>query len=382
MSDNVMIEAKNIKKYYVPRTAVIYFTESELTVSDNLSKLLVEHTRFFQIGSHDFDYDDYVDKPLDKNRFKKEFFNWIDPIKKNIYKPSVFFNQAAGRKIIDELKNYDLVVVVLKSSKQNSIDYVSYLIDVLKKYDVFAFHYMIDSFILPINGKKQVDKLIQKISKNHQIHVSIKEESVVEAYKQATISNRNYYINLYTNDLIESFLSPFLDPVKNPDLFPRVKGIFYQNQRNFESKVITSIGYSDVKKDHLDLALIQALANPIFYGAFRAANTFIVNVKTPYWTPGMLERINFILNNVIGDGKNFIVSSYVGAYSYDVYCQVSIMAINVDEHRLIRDTSKISDYVKHILNQVSKSNDLFREQVTEELLLEGQIEILDDPYDK
>ena len=91
MSDNVMIEAKNIKKYYVPRTAVIYFTESELTVSDNLSKLLVEHTRFFQIGSHDFDYDDYVDKPLDKNRFKKEFFNWIDPIKKNIYKPSVFF---------------------------------------------------------------------------------------------------------------------------------------------------------------------------------------------------------------------------------------------------------------------------------------------------
>lgn len=379
-NNGMLIQAKNIKKYYVPRTAVIYFTESELTVSDNLSKLLVEHTRFFQVGSHDFDYDDYVDKPLDKNRFKKEFFNWIDPVKKTIYKPSVFFSQAAGRKIIDELKNYDLVIVVFKSSKLYSIDYVNYLIDVLSKHDVFTFHYIIDSFILSINAKKQIAKLIQHIQKQKQIHVSIKEESVVEAYKQATISNRNYYINLYTNDLIESFLSPFLDPVKNPDLFPKVKALFYQDLRNFESNVITSIGYSDVKKDHLDLALIQALANPIFYGAFRASGTFIVNVKTPYWTPGMVERINFILNNVIGD-KNFLVSSYVGAYSYDVYCQVSIMAINVDEQRLIRDTSKISEYVKHILNQVSKSNDLFKEQVTEELLLEGQIEILDDPIE-
>ena len=382
MFDREQIQTKNVKKYYVPKTAVIYFSESCLTVSNSLSKLIVEYTKFIQIGSQDIEFDAYAELPINKNRYNKEFFSWNETIKgeTRIAKPATFFNHGAGRKVVEELKNYDLVIVVFKSNKLNSLIYVNYLMELLRQHDVFSFHFVIESFVHAIKTQKVYKKLIHKMQVLQQIFVPIGEEAVVNAYKQATISNRNYYINLYTNDLIESFLSPFLDPAKNPDQFPKIKALFYQDQRNFESQVVTTIGYSSARGDYLDLALIQALANPIFYGAFNASNTFLINIKTPFSTPNMRERMLYILEHVVGSKKTFILSSYIGSYNYDVYCQVSIMAINVDQSRLMSDHQAIDQHLKTILHQVSQSHEIFKDEEIRLMILNQNIEILEDHH--
>ena len=127
MFDREQIQTKNVKKYYVPKTAVIYFSESCLTVSNSLSKLIVEYTKFIQIGSQDIEFDAYAELPINKNRYNKEFFSWNETIKgeTRIAKPATFFNHGAGRKVVEELKNYDLVIVVFKSNKLNSLIYVN-----------------------------------------------------------------------------------------------------------------------------------------------------------------------------------------------------------------------------------------------------------------
>lgn len=371
------IKAKNIKKYYAPKTAIIYFSESGLTVLDNLSKLIVEQTKFIQIGSEDVTHD--VDRLINftnKNRYNKDFYNWNNDSSKkedNILKPSTFFSSTNGKKIIDELKTLDLVIMVYKSSQEESLDYVRELSSVLHKHDVFTFHYVIETFVMKEKTQKIYEKLVSYFTKKKQIFVPIAERSIVNAYSQSTISNRNYYINLYVNDLIDSFLSPFLDPSKNSDLFSIVKALFYQDRKNFDSKVITTIGYSDEKNDYIDIALVKALSNPIFYGAFKASQTFLVNIKVPFISENMIKRINYVLKNIIGSNNKFIISSYIGAYDFDVYCQVSIMAININEDKLINNVEQIDEYIKNILLEVSKSNKLsFESEKTKELILENE----------
>lgn len=383
MSKNNIIQVKNNKKFYIPKVAVIYFSESGLSVLDNLSKLVVEYVKFIQIGADDVNYD--KDGKLTsriRNRFDKVFYNWSyeEKDKLLVHKPSSFLSNIASD-MVQELKKTDLVILVYKTNNSNSIEYVKEMVDIFKKNDILAFHYVIENFVNTAKNQKEFEKLVTYFTKKRQVYVPIKEESIVLAYKNASISNRNYFINLYVNNLIESFLAPFLDPIKNPDHFPRVKALFYQSEKNFDSKVVSTIGYSDAKVDNIDIALIKALSNPIFCGSFDASYTFLVNVKMPYFEPLTLERINYVLKSVVGEWKTFLISSYTGSYDYDVYCQISIMAINVDDNKLIADTTKIDEHIKKILKEVTESNKLFADNRTKELLLEKKIDILEDKLD-
>lgn len=376
-NDNV-VKTKNIKKYYVPKTMVIYFFESGLSVLDNLSKLVVEHTKFIQIGSSGVNRFEQHNE-LNKNWYDKEFYNWENNVKNKVstQRPSSFFSEI-GKKIVDELKKTDLVILVYKSNHVDSLEYVYELVSILHKNDIFAFHYVIENFIVSIDMEKKFKKLLSFFTKKRQIYVPIKEESVVLAYKNATIGNRSYFTNLYVNDLIDSFISPFLNPVENPDHFSRVKALFYQNEKNFESRVVSSMGYSDEKEDCIDVALIKAFANPMFCAAFDVSHTFIVNVKMPFITAEMFERINYVLKVVVGKWKTFMVSSYTGSYDYDFYCQISIMALNVEESKLITDATKIEQHIKNVLRELSDSKNLFTNNKTRELLLENKIELLEE----
>lgn len=367
-----VVESKNIKRFYVPRTAVIYFSDSDLSIFDNFTKSIVEYTDFIQIGSID------KSKEIKKaNAYKKRFFPWLE-FKKNeerIMKSSTFFN-TIGSEITKSLKKIDIAIIVYKSNDLNILNYVEELSGILCKNDVFSFHFSVENFIQSEESRKKYEKLIKNFTKKRQIHVPIKEEAIVLSYSNANIANRNYYTDLYINNLIDLFVAPFLDPKRNPDAFSRTKALFYQSKKNFESKVITTMGYSDAKIDNVDLALIQALSNPMFAAAFDASNTFIVDVKMPFFLDYHLERINQILKSVVGEWKQFYINSYTGSFEYDKYCQISIMAINVNESKLISDPEKINAHVKMILNNVQKSRNLFDNE-TKEILLEKRIDVLE-----
>ena len=366
------IESKNVKRFYVPKTAVIYFSDQDLSIYEDFTKSIVEYTDFIQIGSMD-----KTKKNTNINAYNKSFYSWIE-MKKNeerIMKPSSFFH-SVGSKIVDVLKNTDICVLVYKSNDLDVLEYVDELSSILSKNDVFSFHFSVENFVQSAETKKKHDKLIKSYTRRRQLYVPIKEESIVLAYKNASIANRNYYTNLYINNLIDLFLAPFLDPQRNPDAFSRTKALFYQNKRNFESKVVSSMGYSDEKIDNVDLALIQALSNPMFAAAFDASNTFIIDVKMPFFLETHIERIKQVLKTVVGEWKQFYVNSYVGSFDYDKYCQISIMAINVDDSKLITDADQINTYVKKILKNVQKSKNLF-DNKTKTMILEKRIDVME-----
>ena len=379
MSDQVERQAKNIKQYYVPRTAVVYFSEAALTVADNLSHLVVEHTQFFQIGPPAPAALASEPPRANANRFQIRFLNWLAADQRTVSSPGEFFNRGPGRELSTALKDFDLVVVVFKSGKVKSLEYVQTLVGLLKRHDVLAFHYVIESLVLSIPAQKLFTKLTQTIKSARQVHVEIREAAVVDAYKQATITNRNHYINLYTNHLIESFLAPFLDPAQNEDHFSKVKALFYEAPRSFETKVISSIGYSEAATDYLDLALVQALANPIFAGAFQAARSFIVSIKTPLLSLGMAQRIEAVFHQLVGPDHPVLVASYLGAYDYDLYCQVTILALNVDLARLNPNPDLVSADIKAAIAAAPAATEVFRDPATRDHFLDHQIEILDDP---
>lgn len=371
---DVRLKSKNVRRFYVPKTAVIYFSDDELSIFNDFSKNIAEYTEFIQIGS--------VDKSKENqktNRFKKHFYPWIEFKKdqERIMKPSTFFN-TVGLDIWKMMKGVDIAIIVYKTNDVETLEYVDELTSILFRNDVFAFHFAAENFVISSESKKRYDKLIKTIERKRQLHVPIKEESIVLAYKNASITNRNYYTNLYINSLIDLYLSPFLDPKRNPDAFSRIKALFYQSRKNFESKVVTSVGYSDAKIDNVDLALIQALSNPMFAAAFDASNTFIISVKMPFFLDFHIDRIREVLTAVVGEWKQFYILSSLGTYEYDKYCHISIMAINVNESKLISDSDKIEEYIKKILQNVQDSKKLFENNETKTILLEQKIDLLED----
>ena len=79
------IESKNVKRFYVPKTAVIYFSDQDLSIYEDFTKSIVEYTDFIQIGSMD-----KTKKNTNINAYNKSFYSWIE-MKKNeerIMKPS------------------------------------------------------------------------------------------------------------------------------------------------------------------------------------------------------------------------------------------------------------------------------------------------------
>lgn len=137
---NKIVESKNVKRYYVPKTAVIYFSDCELSVFDDFTKSIVEYTEFMQIGS--------VDKSnigKKSNAYRKRFFPWLE-FKKNeerVMKAATFFN-TIGSEIAKTLKGVDIAVIVYKSNDLDTLDYVSELSSILCKNDVFAFHFVLE----------------------------------------------------------------------------------------------------------------------------------------------------------------------------------------------------------------------------------------------
>ncbi len=357
------VEIKNMKRFYVPKTAVFYFTDSNLKPFNEFSKLINEYTYFYEIGST-------YKKENKFNMMNSKFYSWVE-IKKNesrIMKPSSFFDSVASD-IKAKSKEFDIAILVYKSNNPNVIDYINEISSILCKNDVFVFHFVVENFIQSEETRKIYAKLVKSLTRKKQVHVPIKEETIVAAYKNATIANRNNYLNLYINNLVDLFVSPFLDPKRNPDAFPRMKALFYQSRRNFESRVVSTMGYSDAKVDNVDLALIQALQNPMFAAAFDASNTFIVDVKMPFYLENSIERIKQILKLVVGEWKKFYINTSIGSFEYDKYCRVSIMAINVNESKLITDTTKISEYVNKIIFNVQETRKLFSENATKDILL-------------
>lgn len=368
------VESKNIKRFYVPKTLVVYFSDQDLTIFENFSRNITEHTEFIQIGSYN-ETNDQVNKT---KICRKTFYPWLE-MKNNeprIMKASTFIS-GVGSSFIETLKSTDICIFVYNSNNVDVLDYIEELSSIACKNDVFTFHFTVKNFVQSSESRKKHEKLVKSYKRKRQLYVPIDEKSIVLAYKNSTITSRKYYTNLYINSLIDLFLSPFLDPTRNPDAFSKMKALFYKERKNFESKVITSMGYSDAKVDNIDLALIQALSNPMFAAAFDASNTFIVDVKMPFFIPEYLERINQVLKTVVGEWKHYYVNSFVGPFDYDKYCQVSIMAINVDDSKLIEDKEEINLYIKKILNNVQKSKQLFKNDETKELVLEKRIELIE-----
>ncbi|MBD5423449.1 MAG: hypothetical protein HDR43_03050 [Mycoplasma sp.] len=364
MFNKVTIETKNIKKFYVPKIMVIYFSDSDLSMFDNFSKNIVEYVEFVHIGSKDILLDNKA------KRFNKKFYSWMEN-KKNeerIMKPALFFNKYVSS-LVESVKSVDIAIIAYKSNSKVNFEYVEELVHILDKNDVFSFHYVVDNYVQSSDIKKSYEKFLKHLKRKRQVYIPIKEETIVETYQNANLSNRNYYANLYINNLIDLFVSPFLDPKRNQDAFSKTKALFYQSKNNFEKKVITSIGYSDSNEDYVDLALIQALSSPMFAAAFEASNTFIVDIKMPFFTEQHLRRINEILRSVVGDWKKFYVLTYVGPFESYKYCEASIMAVNVEEDKLIRNSDEIQKCIKKILNNVQKSKKLFESEATKEILL-------------
>lgn len=366
-------EAKNFKRFYVPKTMVIYFSDCNLQIFEQFNKKIVEYTQFVQIGS--------IDKSVEQkriNHFKQYFFPWLE-FKNNeekIMKPSAFF-RTIGKELVKEIESLDLVIIVYKSNDVKVLDYVDELSTILFKNDVFTFCFSVENFVQSEESKKRNKKLIKNLTKKRQVLVPIKEKSIVDAYKGASISNRTRYINSYINNLIDMFLAPFLIPERNPDAFSKIKAIFYQNRKNFDSKIVSSIGYSDDKQNNVDIALINALANPMFAAAFDTSNTFIVSVKMPFFLDYQLDRIKLILKSIVGEWKQFYVLTQIGSFDFTKYCQISIMAVNVDESKLITDPEKIDEYIKKILNNIQKSKQIFEDDLTKDIILEKSINALD-----
>lgn len=372
MVDKKIIQSKNVKRFYVPRILVIYFSDSDLCIFEDFSKNTFEYANFAQIGSiNPFLYQKSA------NHFNGKFYSWIETKKyeDRIMKPAAFFRSQQGLDLINQIRNMDIAVLVYKSSSLSNLDYVSELIQILDKNDVFTFHFVLENFIQTLETKKIYDKMIKSLKRKRQLYIPIKEDVIVSTYKNASISTRNYYANLYINNLIDLFVSPFFDPKRNPDAFSKTKALFYKTKRNFETKIVTSIGYSEDSKDNAELALIQALSSPMFAAAFEASNTFIVSVKMPYFTEESMNKLEAILKLVVGEWKQFYILTYAGRFDFTKYCQVSIMAINVDETKLIKNADDIQKSIKKILTNVQKSKNLFDSQKTKEFLLSEETKI-------
>lgn len=372
MVDKKVIQSKNIKRFYVPRILVIYFSDSNLSIFEDFSKNAFEYANFAQIGSSNpFLYQKSA------NHFNGKFYSWIETKKSEnrIMKPSTFFRSQQGIDLMNQIRNMDIAILVYKSSSLANLDYVSELIQILDKNDVFTFHFVLENFIQTLDTKKIYEKLIKSLKRKRQLYIPVPEDVIVSTYKNASISTRNYYANLYINNLIDLFVSPFLDPKRNPDAFSKTKALFYKTKRNFETKIVSSIGYSEDPIDNAELALIQALSSPMFAAAFEASNTFIVSVKMPYFTEITMNKLETILKLVVGEWKQFYILTYTGRFDFAKYCQVSIMAINVDETKLIQNVDDIQKSIKKILTNVQKSKNLFDSKKTKEFLLDEDTKI-------
>lgn len=359
-------EIKNVKKDYVANTVIVYFSDTELSNFDSIHKSIRANTRFVKIGSSN----SLESITKEKNKYEETFISWVSPTENGEIASAQSFFQNNIEKLKNVFQNADLAIILYKSQNINMLMYVRELAYILNKYDVFSFHCVVENFV---TGKAE-DKLYLKL-KNDAIKycqpiIPILESTIIEAYEDASLVNRKKFISRFVLDLVESIVVPFVEPDLNPNHFTLIKSLFYSNSKNFINGVIPTIGISTSKVDWLDLSMIQALSNPIFFGSYGASNTFIVTIKTPYITNKMIDRIQHILNLIIGKDKKYIICKYVGEFDIDVYSQITILALNTDQSKLIKEPEDIDKHIKHILIEIEKSKKLFNDDLTKTIILE------------
>lgn len=359
-------EVKNFKKDYVANTVIIYFSDTELGEFENIHKSIRANTKFLKIGTTNLKNSN----PNIKNKFESSFLSWASKNVDEKIMPAPLFFQKNIAEIKKILEHADLAILLYKSQDFYMLSYVRELAYILNMYDVFSFHCVVENFITGKSEDKLYDKLKKDAVKYNQPFIPILESTIIEAYEDANLVNRKKFISRFALDLIEAIVVPYVEPDLNPNHFSLIKSLFYSNSRNFKNKVISTIGISNTKVDWLDLSIVQALSNPIFYGSFGASETFIVTIKAPYITNKMIARINYILKTIIGDQKKFIICKYIGEFDVDVYSQITILAVNVDESKLILELKDIEKHIKNILAEVQKSKQLFRDEETKTIMLE------------
>lgn len=359
-------EVKNVKKDYVANTVIIYFSDIELSNFNFIHKSIRANTRFVKIGSSNLTNI----QTTQKNKFEENFFSWLSNKPDEEILPAPTFFQNNINKIKQTFQNADLAIILYKSQNENILSYVRELAYVLNKYDVFSFHCVVENFVTNKVEDKSYLKLKNDALKYRQPMIPILESTIIEAYEDASLVNRKKFISRFVLDLVESIIVPFVEPELNPEHFTLIKSLFYSNDKNFVNGVVPTIGISNSKVDWLDLSMIQALSNPIFFGSYGASNTFIVTIKSPYITNKMIDRIQHILNLVIGKDKKYIICKYIGEFDVEVYSQITILALNADKTKLIREPEDIDKHIKNVLIEVEKSKKLFNDELTKTIILE------------
>ncbi len=360
-------EIKNVKKDYVANTVIIYFSDIELGNFENIHKSIRANTRFFKIGTEKT----FSNNSNVKNKFEESFLSWSSPRENEKIIPAPTFFQNNIEEIKSIVANADLAIILYKSQNSFMLSYVIELAYILNRYDVFSFHCVVENFITSNSEDKIYNRLKKEAIKFSQPYIPIAESTIIEAYEEANLVNRKHFISRFVLDLVESFVVPFVEPDLNPNHFSLIKSLFYKDKKNFANKIIPTIGISNSKIDWLDLSIVQALSNPIFHGSFEASKTFIVTIKTPYITKKMIDRIRYILTSIIGEDKEFIICKYIGEFDIDIYSQITILALNVDESKMILESEDIEAHIKNILSQVQESKKLFRDEGTRTLILEN-----------
>ncbi len=360
-------EIKNFKRDFVANTIIIYFSDSELGDFEGIHKSVRSNTRFLKIGMNNSKYDSNV---TEKNKFESDFLSWESQDSNDNIIPAAKFFQNNIKEIKRILKDADLAIILYKSDNIQMLSYVREFAYVLDKFDVFSFHCIVENFVSSKKERKLYDRLMSDAVKYSQPFIVISEATIIDSYEDADIVNRKNFISKFTSDLIESIVVPFVEPNLNPNHFSLIKSLFYANSKNFLNKVVPTIGVSNSKVDWLDISIIQALSNPMFYGSFNASKTFIVTIKTPYLTNKMTYRIEHILKSIIGDDKKFVICKYIGDFEIDLYSQITILALNVEESKLILLPKDIEKHIKNILNEVQNSKKIFSDESTKTILID------------
>ncbi|MGL4183914.1 MAG: gliding machinery protein P42 [Metamycoplasmataceae bacterium] len=368
---------KNFKKAYVASTVVIYFNDDDLEDFSNLHKTIRENTKFIKIGS---DWKNNLDKKYQDNlycnKLDETFLSWdtekVDESNKKVPMSANSFFNINESKLKSILSNKDLAIIVYKDQNKTVLDYIEKLISYLAKYDVFSFHFIIDSFIKSKKAQKELLNIKNLCAKKRQVIVKISEYNVLQAYKIKNISldSRNFFSSKFIRASIESFLVPFLDPELNWDHFTIIKKLFYKDTKNFTFPCIPSIGFSDSKIDWIDISLINALSNPIFYGAYKSTNKFLITLKSSYITNKMIERINYIFTEIIGTNVELVISKYISDFDIEIFAQIGIIAIGANEETLIEDKDIIKKDVSRMIRKIEESKNIFDNDETKTLLMD------------
>ncbi|MGL4343539.1 MAG: gliding machinery protein P42 [Metamycoplasmataceae bacterium] len=369
---------KNFKKSYVAATAIIYFNEDDLNTFTHLHKSIRANTKFIKIGSElKNEFDKKYREKIEFNKFEENFFSWEDTKKQDSDEAIVLgakkFYKINSSRLDNLFKPTDLVAIIYKDQNENVLEYVQYLMKILDKNNIFTFHLVVESFVKSKNAEKMYKKIKSDcVNKYGQFNIGINESNILQTYQFSNLINRKKYATKFINSIVESFIVPFVEPELNIDHYKKMKTLFYKNTNKWggAGRIIPTIGFSDSKIDWIDKALIGALSNPIFLASFKASKDFLIILKSPYLTDKMIGRIEYIFKSIVGKDANVNICKYIGEFDMNIYAQINILALNVDETKITNENENIKNEISKILLNIENSKKLFDDEQTKTLLVD------------